>query len=149
MNTNPFISGMDLTTEPPRSPKAQVGGFYILGRTIDKCRASLFGQIGEYHFDCPLDKSLFVWKGIVGTDFKKYVAEGHSDDEIADWVRSHGTPRNTDEINVWNDQVFNNDYSDNPENREWLLGELKRLDADKDATLFDYLEADDKASFKK
>src|SRR4029077_20935443 len=47
--------GKDLTKEPPRSPKTRVGGYVILGRTIDKCRALLWGNIGEYHFDCPLD----------------------------------------------------------------------------------------------
>ena len=59
MPTNPYITGLDLTKQAPRSPKTKVGGFYILGRTIDKCRALLFGTIGEYHFDCPLDNMLF------------------------------------------------------------------------------------------
>ena len=78
--TNTYTTGLDLTKCPPRSPKATVGGFAILGRTIDKCRALLFGKIGEYHFDCPLDNTLFAWKGIKGDDFKAYVTEGHSDD---------------------------------------------------------------------
>jgi len=149
MPTNPYITGLDLTAQPPRSPKVKVGGFRILGRTIDKCRAALFGKIGEYHFDCPLDNSLFGWKGIRGADFKAYVAEGHSDDEITDWVRSHGTARTTDEIAAWNDMVLKNNYADKPDKKGWLEGENKRLGLDKDDTLFDYLEADDKASFKK
>jgi hypothetical protein len=66
MNKN----GKDLTKEPPRSPKTRVGGYVILGRTIDKCRALLWGNIGEYHFDCPLDNMLFGWKRIIGDDFK-------------------------------------------------------------------------------
>ena len=58
--------GKNLTKEPPRSPKTGLGGYVILSRTIDKCRALLWGNIGEYHFDCPLDNMLFGFKGIKG-----------------------------------------------------------------------------------
>ena len=34
-------TGKDLTKEAPRSPKTKLGGFVILARTIDKCRALL------------------------------------------------------------------------------------------------------------
>ena len=64
------VIGKDLTKEAPRSPKTRVGDYVILGRTLDKCRALLAGNIGEYHFDCPLDNMLFGWKGIVGDEFK-------------------------------------------------------------------------------
>src|SRR5436309_2709450 len=63
----------DLTKEPPRSPKMRVGGYAILGRTTDKCRALLWGNLGEYHFDCPLDNMLFGFKGIKGENFKAFV----------------------------------------------------------------------------
>ena len=149
MPTNPYITGLDLTAQPPRSPKVKVGGFRILGRTIDKCRAALFGKIGEYHFDCPLDNSLFGWKGIRGADFKAYVAEGHSDEEIGEWVRAHGTARMPDEIAAWNDSVLKNNYADDPEGQEWLQGQNVKLGIPKNSTLFDMLEADDRASFKK
>src|SRR5947207_1354825 len=86
--------GKDLTKEPPRSPKTRVGGYAILGRTIDKCRALLWGNIGEYHFDCPLDNMLFGFKRIKGDDFKAFVETGASDDEIAKWVGRNGTPKN-------------------------------------------------------
>lgn len=146
--SSPSDQGLDLTKCAPRSPKALVGSFAILGRTIDKCRATLAGNIGEYHFDCPLDNMLFSWKGIKGADFKAYVAEGHSDAEIAAWTKSHGTPRTDAEIAAWNKKVISDNYSDKPDKKPWLEGENKRLGLDKDASLFSYLEADDKASFK-
>ncbi len=62
MNTK--VIGKDLTKEAPRSPRIRVGGYAILGRTIDKCRALVAGNIGEYHFDCPLDNMLFGFKGV-------------------------------------------------------------------------------------
>src|ERR1043166_5997953 len=74
----------DLTKEAPRSPRVRVGGYVILGRTIDKCRALIAGNIGEYHFDCPLDNMLFGFKGVKGVDFKAQIENGASDDQMAD-----------------------------------------------------------------
>src|SRR6202171_763145 len=62
------VTGKDLTKESPRSPRIRVGGYAILGRTIDKCRALAGGNIDEYHFDCPLDKMLFGFKAVKGDD---------------------------------------------------------------------------------
>ncbi len=147
MNNNKI--GLDLTKQPPRSPKIIIGGFAIIARTIDKCRATIAGTNGEYHFDCPLDNSLFGFKGITGIDFKAHVAEGHGDEEIADWVASRGAPKTTAEIAAWTKKVLADNYADKPEKKSWLEGENVRLGLDKDGTLFDYLEADDAASFKK
>jgi len=144
-----YKKSKDLTKEPPRSPHEKVGGFMILGRTIDKCRALLFGTIGEYHFDCPLDNQLFGSMDIKGDDFKAFVAEGHSDDEIAAWVEKEGQTKTAAEISEWNDMVSSNNYADSPEKKAWLEGENKRLGLDNEATLFDMLDADDKASYKK
>ncbi len=73
------ITGKDLTKEAPRSPRIRVGGYAILGRTIDKCRALVAGNIGEYHFDCPLDNMLFGFKGVKGEDFKAQIEQGAGD----------------------------------------------------------------------
>ncbi len=141
-------TGMDLTKMPPRSAHEKVGPFVILGRTIDKCRATLWGNIGEYHFDCPLDNSLFDFKGIKGADVKSYIEEGHTDEEIAEWVKKNGQAKTDQEIEEWNKQVSTNNYSAIPEKKAWLEGENVRLGIDKDSTLFDMLDADDKASYK-
>ena len=142
------MKGKDLTKEAPRSPHARPGGFAILARTIDKCQALLWGNIGEYHFDCPLDNTLFKWKGIKGDDFKKFVETGASDEEIADWVRKNGVSKTDAEIAAWSDEVDKDNYdSKPPEKKQWLVGENVRLGLAKDSTLFDYLDADDKASF--
>jgi len=149
MSTTNNKTGMDLTTTAPRSPHIKIGGFMIIARTIDKCRASLWGKLGEYHFDCPLDNQLFSFMDIKGDDFKAYVEKGHTDEEIAAWVKSEGIERSADEIKDWNDTVSSNNYLDEPAKKPWLEGENVKLGLDKDATLFDMLDADDKASFKK
>jgi hypothetical protein len=147
---NAFQKGKDLTKEAPRSPHQRIGDFVILARTIDKCRALLFGNVGEYHFDCPLDNTLFGFKGIKGDDFKKFVSEGHSDEEILKWVMDHGSKKSSAEIRKWSTEAENDNYDSKPaEKKAWLSGAATKLGLDKDATLFDYLDADDKASFKK
>lgn len=127
----------------------EIGGFAIIARTIDKCRATIAGTNGEYHFDCPLDKMLFTFKGVVGDDFKAFVAEGHADEEIAEWLAQHGTPKTAEEIAAWTEHfVTDHSYATDPEKSEWFKGECSRLGLDPMATtLFDYLDIDDKASF--
>jgi hypothetical protein len=142
------IIAKDLTKVAPRSAYERIGGFAIIARTIDKCRATLEGKNGEYHFDCPLDNVLFSFKGIKGDVFKAYVAEGHSDEEIASWLKTVGTPRTDAEIKAWSD-AFKTDfsYSTDPNKKDWFIGECKRLGLDPmKTTLFDYLDVDDKAS---
>jgi hypothetical protein len=144
------VKGKDLTKEAPRSPKTRVGGYVILGRTLDKCRALLAGDIGEYHFDCPLDNMLFGWKGITGDDFKAAVAKGASDEEMAKWVDDHGTPKTEAEKSAWRDEMLKSNPHHNPEKREWYEEQLRKLDLDPSTTpLFDWLEKDDKVSYQK
>lgn len=143
------IEPKDLTKVAPRSPYEQIGGFAIIARTIDKCRATIAGTNGEYHFDCPLDNILFSFKDIQGADFRAYVEKGHTDEEIAQWVKDNGVPKTDEEIQVWSD-AFRTDfsYSTNPEKKDWFAGECARLGLDPmTTTLFDYLEVDDKVSY--
>lgn len=142
------MKGKDLTKEAPRSPKERLGGYVILPRAIDKCRATLWGNVGEYNFDCPLDNTLFKFKGIKGTDFKKFVETGATDDQILEWVNKNGTPKTAEEIKKWSDMTENDNYSSKPkEVKSWLEGENARLGLDRDGTLFNYLDMDDKDSF--
>lgn len=141
----------DLTKEAPRSPYDQINGFAILARTIDKCRAFIAGTVGEYHFDCPLDKALFSFKGINASSFKDFVETGANDEEIGKWVFDNGTSKTPEEIKAWS-EAFRSDfsYSTNPEKVGWFKSECDRLGLDyTKTTLFDYLEVDDKASFAK
>jgi len=147
MNEN--RTGKDLTKEAPRSAKTRLGDYVILGRTLDKCRALLWGNIGEYHFDCPLDNMLFGWKGVTGDDFKAEVEKGASDDEMVKWVDSHGETKTPEEVKAWADEMMATNPYDNPEKREWFEEQVKpyKLDAAK-TTLFDWLDVDDRESYK-
>lgn len=140
--------GKNLTKEPPRSPHARLGGFVILPRTIDKCRALLWGDIGEYNYDCPMDNSLFGWKGIKGGDLKEFIKTGATDEKITEWVKQHGIPKTDTEIAAWSQERETDNYDHKPpEKKKWLSESAVKVGLSPDATLFDYLDADDKASF--
>jgi hypothetical protein len=69
---------------------------------IDKCRALLAGTIGEYKFDCPMDKRFLDFTGIKAAAFKRQVARGGGDGDILDWVKKHAKhQRLPQEIEAW------------------------------------------------
>jgi Domain of unknown function (DUF5069) len=140
----------DLTKEAPRGPREKVGQYILLGRAIDKGRAALAGKVGEYHFDCPLDNMLFGFKEVKGEEVKKLLASGASDQEVASWIDSHGAKKTSAEIKTWADEVAGYKPYENPEKKDWFVGECSKLGIDPaKSTLFDMLEADDRISFAK
>lgn len=140
----------DLAKEPARSPRIRVGGYAVLARMTDKGRATLNGSVGEYHFDCPVDNLLFGFKGVKGAEVIPLLAAGANDEEIAAWLDTHGTPKTTAEVKAWSESVEAIRPYDNPEQKDWFADECARLGLDpRTTTLFDYLDADDRASFKK
>jgi hypothetical protein len=145
MNKN--VTGKDLTKESPRSPHIRVGGFAILGRTIDKCRALVAGNIGEYHFDCPLDNTLFGFKGVKGDDFKAQIEQGASDQEMVEWLNQSGEKKTPDETRRWAEEVEAGSLYNDPEKRDFFSEETKKLGLDPaKTTTFEWLELDDKVS---
>ena len=142
-------TGKDLTKEAPRSPKERVGGYMILARTYDKCRALLWGNIGEYHFDCPLDNMLFGWKGVTGDAFKTEVERGASVEEMAKWLDNNGEKKSPEEVRSWSEQMMAANPYENPEKRDWFVEQVSVYNLDpKTTTLFDWLDVDDRESYK-
>jgi len=142
------MKAKDLTKEPPRSPRARIRDYVILRRTIDKCRAALAGKNGAYHYDCPLDNILFGFKGIRGDDFKHAVVRGLADDQLALWVDEQGVAKTPEEIRAWSDATEAFSMYDDPTRRDFFVAECEKLGLNpKKTTLFDWLEADDRASF--
>src|SRR5919109_2522514 len=142
------VIGKDLTKEAPRSPRIRIGGYAILGRTIDKCRALVAGNIGEYHFDCPLDNMLFGFKGVNGDDFKAQIEQGGSDQEIVDWLNRSGEKKTAEEIKRWSEEAEASSLYDHPEKREFFSEEVRKLGLEPEkTTTFEWLEVDDRASY--
>jgi hypothetical protein len=148
------IENRDLTKQAPHSPRRRFGGFVILARTVDKCRAGMKGTLGEYHYDCPLDNQLFSFKGINGDQFKQQVASAQNYEDVAAWLQKTGTPKSPAEIKAWSDQREALQLKDiptfqDPEHRKGVTESCRKLGLDFESTsLFKWLEADDEQSFK-
>jgi hypothetical protein len=144
------VTGKNLKKEAPRSPRLRVGGYAILGRTIDKCRALVAGDIGEYHFDCPLDNMLFGFKDVKGDDFKAQIEQGASDQEIVEWLNRAGVKKTPEEIERWADEVEASSLYNHAEKRDFFSDEVSKLGLDPaKTTTFKWLEVDDKVSNKR
>jgi hypothetical protein len=143
------IIDRDLTKQAPHSPRERIAGFAIAKRTIDKCRASLAATLGEYHYDCPLDNLLFSFKGINGEQFKAAVRAAKTYEEIESWLQENGTKRTPAEIKAWSDEVEADSPLKNPEKRAHFIENCVKLGLNPEtSTTFDWLEADDRASFQ-
>jgi hypothetical protein len=94
----------NLAKDYPRSPRETLGGYVIAARTLDKCRATLAGTPGEYHFDCPLDNFFFAFAQISADELRNFVATGASDEEVDKWIERKAKPRPRIEIIKWNNE---------------------------------------------
>ena len=147
MNT-PIID-RDLAKQAPHSPRERIAGFAIASRTIDKCRASIAGTLGEYHYDCPLDNMLFSFKGINGGQFKTAVLAAKNYEDVGTWLLDNGTKKTPVEIRAWSDEMEAGSPMKSPEKRAYFTENCIKLGLDPEkSTTFDWLEADDRASFK-
>lgn len=139
----------DLTKEAPRSPRERLGGYIILARALDKGRASLHGKTGDYHFDCPLDNYLFGFKEVKGSDVKALLEKGATDEEVVAWLNANGAPKTAEEIAEFGNKVEGYRPYDDPEKKEWFVGEATKIGLDPaKVTMFDWLEEDDKQSYQ-
>ena len=100
---------MDLTKEYPRSVRDKWQGVVQLGRTIDKGKAEANGNIGEYHYNCPMDQAVFGFLGIDHEQLLDSLRKAKSDAEIEAFTRPFVDAKSREEIERWN--------------REWLSRE--------------------------
>jgi Domain of unknown function (DUF5069) len=122
MDTNELKTlAKDLSKDFPRSPRETLGGYVLAARTLDKCRATLAGTAGEYHFDCPLDNFFFGFTEISATEFKDFVATGASDDEVAKWIEEKAKKRPRIEIIKWNNDLRYKRVSEMPDGMQEFM----------------------------
>lgn len=100
---------MDLTKEYPRSVRDKWQGVVQLGRTVDKGRAEALGNIGQYHYNCPMDQAVFRFLSIDHERSLDAIRSARSDADIEVFTRPFVDAKSRDEIEQWN--------------REWLSHE--------------------------
>lgn len=100
---------MDLTKEYPRSVHDEWQGIVQLGRTIDKGRALANGNIGEYHYNCPMDQAVLGFLGIDHERLLDVIRNAKGDVAIEAFTRPFVAAKSSGELEQWN--------------REWLAHE--------------------------
>ena len=141
----------DLTQHAPRSPRVRLGGFVILPRMLDKCRATLKGKVGEYEYGCSLDQALLGFVGIDAEALKAEVAKGKGDGELLAWIRANARhqrlPHEIEAFSQWHERRT----AMTPDRRLKMNGLQSATPAgagrDDIASWFDLLDLDDHASF--
>lgn len=102
-----------MTTLYPRSPTVLLGGIAHLARFIDKVRLRHAGRIQDYNYiTVGFDKYLLEFLHINPQAFELRLLEGGTDEELLDWVRTHGRNPAADEISQWNDRILNSGPKD-------------------------------------
>lgn len=143
------VLARNLSKQAPRSPRERLAGFAIARRTIDKCRASLAGTLGQYHYDCPLDNDLFSFKGITSKQFQAAVQASKDDNEMGTWLHANGSLKTADEIKTWSDEMEASSLYKNPDKRDYFIENCHKLGLNPQMnSTFDWLEADDRESFR-
>jgi hypothetical protein len=140
----------DLTQHPPRSPRTRLGGYVLLPRMIDKCRAELAGKNGPYHYNCPLDQRLLEFAGVDAEAFRKEVAKGKGDGDLLTWFQENQkNKRNDFEVAQWSTFRETAAPADN-DSREFVgksIAEAGLGNREDLATWFEWLDADDFVSY--
>jgi hypothetical protein len=141
---------MDLTKRPPRSCRVRLGGYVILPRMLDKCRAELDGNNGDYHYDCPLDKRFLSFVGIEAAALKTEVAKGLGDGAVLAWIEENAAQKRSDwEIAQWS--AFREAAAPADNDSRNFVNELATgaggAEREDIATWFDILDLDDYASY--
>jgi len=96
----------DLTKGPPRSPREVLGGYVILARCLDKCRAFLLDMNGEYNYwYCSLCDQLEQFTGVDHDVMKEFIATGATDDEVGEWFKAQSKIKDPLEIIRWNNKM--------------------------------------------
>jgi hypothetical protein len=95
------MESLDLSTAPPRSPYAELGGVIFLPRTIDKVRAGLpGGNFGLYKI-AGFSETMFEMLAIDEAAFTAAVAGAANDDDVLAFVTGATTPERIAEWNAW------------------------------------------------
>lgn len=139
----------DLTKRPPRSTRVRLGGYVLLPRIIDKCRAVLAGTNGDFKYACPLDMEFFEFVSIDPDALRRQVEAGLGDTALLEWVRNNaGTKRSPYEIHLWS-RYMEDRVPSGVEKREYFNQAHRDNAPDRDdiSTWFDWLDLDDYTSY--
>ncbi|MDQ6780881.1 MAG: DUF5069 domain-containing protein [Candidatus Eremiobacteraeota bacterium] len=132
---------LDLTKQPPRSPRVQVGGLVMIARTIDKLRASLpGGNPGSYKMP-GFSAEILERLGVSEDALRGVIAKAESEDAVLAWLAAHTDQARYPEINREFSEETSEGYSEKfhasyPAARKYNL-----------SNVFEIMEYDDREMF--
>jgi uncharacterized protein DUF5069 len=137
---------MDLTKNYPRSVHDKSAGVVMLARTIDKAKAKAAGTVGEYNYDCPMDRAIFGFLGIDGEAFLDRVKAAKNDAEIEAYGRELVGKKSPAEVEQFNRDFVKHAPKPGSEGEEYFLELRKSVAPDRtDVTTWaDLLDLDEK-----
>lgn len=93
---------MDLTKDYPRSVHEKVFGLVQIGRTVDKGKALAHGNVGDYHYNCPMDQAVFGFLNVDHERLLEVIEKSKGDEEIFAYVKPFVDAKSSEEIETWN-----------------------------------------------
>ena len=145
------FTSLDLTQRPPRSPRVALGGYVLLPRILDKCRATIAGKSGEFRFGAQsMDRHFLNFTGIDEAALKAEVATGKSDSEMLAWVQASAKPpREPWEIAQWSNYQIQRSPDSDAETLQFFAEYVAKYSATREdiKTWFDLLDLDDYVTF--
>ena len=116
-------------------------GLVMLPRTTDKARACVVSRLGEFVYNCTLDKLLFEFLGTDEESFAAAVGECQDDESVAAWVDENC------QVTAAEKEFFNNQMRhrrpQTDEQKSWFVEQQNELGRNDYLTYFDNLDADD------
>ena len=140
---------VDLGLRAPRSPFCRdVAGIYGIARMSDKARASKADRLGEYMYNCPIDKAILEFLGFSADEFREAAYQNLNDEELGAWVLGE-TSRGRNEIPAFS-AGLRQMGPDTEEKREKFRKAVEKIAPGRAeiTTHFDRLDLDDEHSFQ-
>jgi len=129
-----------------RSPfDKTLGGLHHLGRMLDKIRLMQAGRLPEdyhrnYGLSVGLDGNLCGFLNVKFEDIAARVAEGGTDDELAEWIFARGLRPTRGQANVWNEFVRKLGWNDRVSGFVAKVKTAAGLDGHPACTTFELIE---------
>ena len=104
--------------------------------------------LGELAADCRLDRVFLEFTGLDADDFRAFIATGATDEEVAEWIKTHAKPHSPAEIASWNFTLKCRRICELPPDRqawvqEYLLRHVKPELQERVIFNFDLLDAEE------
>jgi hypothetical protein len=140
---------MDLTTSYPCSVHDKMHGIVQIARTVQKGKALAHGNIGEYHYNCPMDVAVFTFLGIDHAALLDVIKNAKNDAEIEAYIKTFTDKKSAAEIETWNREYLS--HKPEGESLEFFLSFRNQIAPDRtDVTTFaDLLDLDEKRTVPK